>query len=126
MLIYKTAAGISGQVIVCLYLLLMLPATVEAQKNCTKGIPCGNTCISASKVCRIGSTRTAPTPTYVVPVAITAAAADEPDKWLTQAHGRVYYRASCQAAKELPEPIYFKSQAEAIQLGYRRSQVPGC
>ena len=31
----------------------------NAQKNCTKGIPCGNTCISASKVCRVGTpTRT--------------------------------------------------------------------
>ena len=31
------------------------PDHAEAQRNCRKGIPCGNTCISATKVCRIGS-----------------------------------------------------------------------
>jgi hypothetical protein len=41
--------------------LLLLASSLEAQKNCTKGIPCGNTCISASKVCRVGS------PNAVVP-----------------------------------------------------------
>lgn len=37
-----------------------LPA--YAQKNCRKGIPCGNSCISAKKTCRIGSgtARTSP------------------------------------------------------------------
>jgi hypothetical protein len=47
-------------------------------------------------------------------------------RWLGQPHGHIYYLASCQAAKELPEPIYFKSEAEAVRLGYRRSEVPGC
>jgi hypothetical protein len=46
--------------------------------------------------------------------------------WLGQAHGRVYYQASCQAARELPEPIYFESEEQARQLGYSRSEVPGC
>jgi hypothetical protein len=35
--------------------LLLLASSLEAQKNCTKGIPCGRTCISVSKVCRVGS-----------------------------------------------------------------------
>jgi len=35
--------------------LLLLAFPLEAQKNCTKGIPCGKTCISASKVCRVGA-----------------------------------------------------------------------
>ena len=46
--------------------------------------------------------------------------------WLGQSHGRIYYWASCQAALELPEPIYFKSEQDAQQIGYRRSQVSGC
>jgi hypothetical protein len=33
-------------------------ASADAQKRCVKGIPCGNTCISASKTCRIGSPST--------------------------------------------------------------------
>lgn len=43
-----------------------------------------------------------------------------------QTHGRIYYQTLCQAARELPEPIYFKSEEEAEQLGYQRSRVPGC
>ncbi|MDF7671300.1 endonuclease [Orbaceae bacterium ESL0721] len=35
-----------------LVILLCLPFSVSA-KNCKKGIPCGNTCISASKTCRL-------------------------------------------------------------------------
>lgn len=38
-----------------LFTLFLLPQIGAAQPNCRKGIPCGNSCISASKVCRIGS-----------------------------------------------------------------------
>ena len=34
---------------------LLLAAPAKAQKNCTKGKPCGNTCIARDKVCRVGS-----------------------------------------------------------------------
>lgn len=34
---------------------LLLAVPTDAQKNCTKGKPCGNSCISRDKVCRIGS-----------------------------------------------------------------------
>lgn len=33
---------------------MLLISNAEA-KNCRKGIPCGNTCISANKVCRVGT-----------------------------------------------------------------------
>lgn len=119
---------------------LLATAPLHAQKNCRKGIPCGRSCISASKICRIGSPTAEPVPrydpppsarpTYVAPEAVTpatpVAVSPRLDPWTGQAHGRVYYRASCQAAKELPEPIYFRTAADAEQLGYRRSQVPTC
>lgn len=38
---------------------IVTPAALEAQ-NCRKGIPCGNTCISASKICRVGRAPSAP------------------------------------------------------------------
>lgn len=43
------------------------PGDLEAQRNCRKGIPCGNSCISRDKVCRIGSgsSETSPTPSAV-------------------------------------------------------------
>lgn len=44
-------------VLVRLLLLVVFSAiNLQAQRNCTKGIPCGNSCISATKTCRIGST----------------------------------------------------------------------
>ena len=36
-------------------------------KNCRKGIPCGNSCISANKTCRIGSYAPAPVSTETKP-----------------------------------------------------------
>jgi hypothetical protein len=114
--------------VIPLLVLTLITHSLEAQ-NCRKGIPCGHSCISASKTCRIGSSQPAsepavePMPRYVVP---SNTASTEAQPWLGQPHGRIYYRASCQAAKELPEPIYFKTEEDAQRLGYRRSQVPGC
>jgi hypothetical protein len=106
---------------------LSISSAVEAQKNCRKGIPCGNSCISASKVCRIGSSEPAGrAPEYVIPSTVQPLVPSEPEQWVAQARGRVFYRASCQAAKELSELIYFKSQGEALERGYQRSKVPGC
>jgi hypothetical protein len=38
-----------------LALSLLALSSAAAQKHCTKGIPCGNSCISASNVCHIGT-----------------------------------------------------------------------
>jgi len=35
--------------------LLLLASAASAQRRCVKGIPCGGSCISASKTCRIGT-----------------------------------------------------------------------
>jgi hypothetical protein len=61
-------------------------------------------------------------PSTAPPTEVRAQATD----WLGQPHGRIYYQSSCQAARELPEPIYFKSEEEAQELGYQRSLVPDC
>jgi hypothetical protein len=39
--------------------ILLIPSLLSAQRNCKKGILCGNTCISATKVCHVGTTPTA-------------------------------------------------------------------
>lgn len=123
--------------LVVLGAVLLAPTRLEAQKNCQKGIPCGNSCISAAKTCRIGTPTTQPVPRddppasqpdYVEPTTATPAipVAATAHQWVGQPHGRTYYLASCQAAKELPEPIYFSTTADAERLGYRRSRVPTC
>ena len=40
--------------------LALLPAQLFAQKQCHKGIPCGNSCISAAKTCHVGTIAAAP------------------------------------------------------------------
>ncbi len=40
---------------VVLTLMVTTPSDAAGPKNCTKGIPCGNTCIAADKICRVGS-----------------------------------------------------------------------
>ena len=42
--------------------LLLFVSPLAAQKNCTKGIPCGNTCIAANKTCRVGTRSTTAPP----------------------------------------------------------------
>jgi len=34
---------------------LLVVGNADGQKNCRKGIPCGNTCIAANKVCHVGT-----------------------------------------------------------------------
>lgn len=46
--------------LVALAVLALVPTVADAQKNCTKGKPCGRTCIARDKVCRIGTTQAAP------------------------------------------------------------------
>ncbi|WP_221801879.1 SH3 domain-containing protein [Oceanobacter mangrovi] len=50
--------------IALLAVIAVFSPSTSYSKNCKKGIPCGNSCISASKVCRIG---TYSTPNYSSP-----------------------------------------------------------
>lgn len=111
-------------------LIAILPAAAFAQKVCKKGIPCGNTCIEANKVCRIGSS--APTPAAsAAPRATrtdttTVAGATAP--WVASSIGRTYYRNGCAGASKLKveNRIYFTSEDEAKAAGLRRSAARGC
>jgi len=57
-----------------LVLLLVLAPPAAAQRNCTKGKPCGNTCIAVNRTCRVGAgsatqrTRTAGDTSRTAPV----------------------------------------------------------
>ena len=127
--------------------LAVVAPRIEAQ-NCRKGIPCGNSCISASKVCRIGSgtarsaaepmTPPAPpvTPTQLAPSPEASPAPREAQPpptteaypWIGSFADGIYFRAGCPAALDLAPPNrrYFASEPDARNGGYRRSRVPGC
>ena len=109
---------------------LLVPAPAGAQKRCTKGIPCGNTCISATKTCRIGSGTARPATAPRSQAATTPI--DEPSlsekPWVASSRGKVYYLRGCATAAKLApvNRIYFKSAEEAEAAGYRRSRSSSC
>lgn len=116
----------------------------EAQKNCKKGIPCGNTRISATKTCRIGTSSSTPRPrTLASPSTAPSegeanqlAPADGENRgtipsdfpWVGSLADKVYFRATCHPAQDLARPNrrYFLNEAEVAEAGYRRSRTPGC
>ena len=110
-------------------LLAVIAATpASAQKRCAKGIPCGNSCISASKMCRIGNS--APTPKLEqaivgTPDSVTSATSGD---WVGSSRGTTYYKAACSTARRLSPSnlIYFKSEGDAKKAGYHRSASKGC
>ena len=140
--------SIIGLLVFAAGLTVVTAPAVEAQ-NCRKGIPCGNSCISASKVCRIGNgtVRSAREPNpaaarpSVAPSSLspeTPAGTGEPPQspantadeypWVGSFADGVYFRADCSAVQDLAPPNrrYFTSEGVARGAGYRRSRVPGC
>jgi len=108
-----------------LALSLLVESNVEGQKNCRKGIPCGNTCIAANKVCHIGSPSTAPTTSRSDS---TAVAQRDSMAWVASSRGHTYYRRGCSTANRLSTAnlIYFRTEQEAQRAGYHRSTSRGC
>ena len=110
--------------------LLVFVQPSEAQKRCRKGIPCGNTCISATKTCHVGSGDA----TSATPLTSTAAPDSQPDTanvsapWVASSRGSTYYRNGCSGGRRLSPAnrIYFATEEEAQRAGYRRSRTDGC
>jgi hypothetical protein len=125
---------------------ILLLAHAVAAQNCKKGIRCGNTCISASKVCHIGSSAPAPAPAYTPPPAAPQplvsnpaapvtqadppglADSDSEFPWLGSVADGVYFQRTCPAAQDLAPANrrYFRTHQEAEGAGFRRSRTPGC
>lgn len=100
--------------------LLFLPLLeAAAQRNCTRGKPCGNTCIAQDRTCRVGTPSSTPTspparrpapaaPPVAPPVApaptVAAPAVSEtvdPDEELAVAAFRAFYRAKRDSARSM-------------------------
>ncbi len=127
-------------------MLLLLTTRGAAQHSCKKGIPCGNSCISASKVCHVGTTpksvdssKTAPTTSSSTPQLFLSPSnqaaiggyrpGDEAVRvWIGSKADKVYFRDGCSAALDLDvdNRAMFPSTAAAEAAGYRRSRVPDC
>lgn len=110
----------------------VLPASAEAQRSCKKGIPCGNSCISPTKTCRIGIGGEASKPDTASTKAaiILRALADYESRnaWVANVDGPVYYPISCRPAQMIlpEEAVYFDTELDALKAGFRRSKAKGC
>lgn len=114
----------------------LVAAPADAQRRCSKGIPCGNSCIAANKVCRVG---TSPAPREPAPrepttstqslIGQSMAARDSAFfEWVGSVDGLIYYRSTCVMATKLwpQERVFFQRESDAVARGYRRSRVVGC
>src|SRR2546425_1544314 len=99
---------------------LLVVSNAEGQKNCRKGIPCGNTCIAANKVCHIGTPSAPPTPAATPATAApsrtdsTVVASKDSAAWVASSRGHTYYRRGCSTANRLSSEyvIYFRTEEE--------------
>ncbi len=103
--------------------LLGFTAAANAQKQCVKGIPCGNTCIAATKTCRVGSGSAT-----ARPLELPKASAPVGAQYVASNRGQVYYWLGCNAWQNLSTAnlVYFKTAKEASEAGYRPSASSGC
>lgn len=117
---------------------LAAPAPVDAQV-CTRGKPCGNTCIARNRTCRVGpgtaragGARTTPPRPGANPAAPATSSSSvtvpEGMNFVASSRGRVYYWAGCTGWRTLsPANLrFFATREEAEVDGLRVSAVPEC
>jgi hypothetical protein len=112
----------------------VLVCPVEAQRNCVKGKPCGNTCIAQNKVCHVGSG--AAQPVKARPVLGTAGAAPGvsaviPDsvRYVGWHSAGLYFLTTCAIVSEIPaaERRLFVRERDAKVAGLKPSDInPHC
>lgn len=123
-------------IVATLVAIALVASPAEAQRRCTKGIPCGNSCIAANKVCRVGTSPAPREPAPREPATSTqaligqlATARDSVSfDWVGSVDGSIYYRSTCVMATKLwpQERVFFRMESDAVARGYRRSRVGGC
>lgn len=132
--------------------LLLAAEPLEAQKRCVKGIPCGNSCIAATKTCRIGTGSATPAtkapardPAAVRRDSLAATAraraalqsagqrpADSAragvSPFVGDAARKVFFKRGCAPATKIGavDLVVFATEAEAKAAGYARSGADGC
>lgn len=99
----------------------------DAQKRCTKGIPCGNTCISRDKVCRIGPSSPTSSSGNSAPEEVRATSYANA-QFVASVRGTVYYPVGCRAAQKLAPAnrVYFQTAEQAQAAGYRATTNRAC
>lgn len=117
---------------------------IDAQPRCKKGCPCGNSCISCSKTCRIASpppSKPTPAPAAVskpatpLPVPTTApsvsgltSAPPSSAAWIGSSANRLFFLSTCVLAPHVPtaDRIEVRDTTALSSVGFRRLILPGC
>lgn len=125
-------------------LLLALPTPIQAQRNCKKGIPCGGSCISASKTCRAGSsepvtlraddrsdTQKAKQSLAAIEARFaqpTATASLTLIRYVADVSGKYYYPITCIWASDIPPEsrVFFVASAAAESMRFARAPIKKC
>lgn len=118
-------------------LTLVCAGSVEAQPNCRKGKPCGNTCIAQNRTCRIAPAgESAPrrpaqgSSQALLAMPATGAPVDSLLPWVAAEDRRLYFASACAGAAAIPagQRRYFRGEDNLQRIGYRRAEVAaeGC
>ena len=112
------------RILLTLLFVLLTPSILDAQRNCVRGKPCGNTCINRNYTCRVGTPPPSPTRTPTAG-SVTIPAGTQ---YVASSRGRVFYFVGCSAWRSLSRANlrFFSSRAEAQGAGYTTSQSAGC
>jgi endonuclease YncB( thermonuclease family) len=119
------------RVLLALLVWALLPETGSAQV-CTKGKPCGNTCIAQNRTCRVGPGTTRAAGTATTPATPAApppqTAVPEGALFVASTRGTTYYFVGCSGWRGLAQANlrWFRSREEAVAAGLRRSTQSGC
>jgi len=120
-------------ILVPLLALIASSTTADAQRRCTKGIPCGNSCIAANKTCRIGPPTDRPPATKekeASPSTLAAPVTPPPPvnsdsrlPWVGDTHFNVYYANGCTGGERVASwyKTYSKTEGELRKRGFRRA-----
>lgn len=124
MTVLKRRSRWSAPALLVVLTALALPSALEAQKNCTRGKPCGNTCIARTKTCRVGTGSAR----AVAPRPSTPPKVPEGMQYVASTRGRTYYSVGCPGWRSLAVSNlrWFRTKADAQQAGLRPSAQPGC
>ncbi len=113
-----------------LALIMLAAPTVSEAQVCTRGKPCGNSCIARDRVCRAGpgTARQGGSNPAPVPAAAPSVTVPEGATFVASSRGQVYYWVGCSAWRQLAQTNlrFFRTRAEAEAAGYRPSTTRGC
>jgi hypothetical protein len=111
-------------------------APLLAQRNCTKGKPCGRSCIARDKVCRVGNAPSVPTATAApsssegtAGVISSGGSRDSATwEWVGSTTSKYFYRNTTECAAPISQRArrYFRSEETAVTAGSQKSSTRAC